>query len=200
MTPETVLPCYVACDESLSMAGHAKAVATAVASFVAGLHHVEAQVNLGMIGFSDSAQVLLPVGPLGVFELPSPPRRSTSITSFRRAFTFLLDTIEADLGRLLARSTTVRRPVVLFVSDGQPTDPATWPSAHAALTDPARPTHPHLLTAGIGDADTATLARIATPSPSLEGPAAAVLYGFSCADCCSLLIPAGRPILNDVHS
>lgn len=200
MTPETILPCYIARDESLSMAGHATAVASVVAAFVAGLRDLSAPVNLGMIGFSESAQVLLPLTPLEAVELPSPPRRSTSITSFRRAFTFLLATIESDLGRLLARSTTVRRPVVLFVTDGQPTDPATWPSAHAALTDPARPTHPHLLTAGIGDADTATLARIATPSPALAGPAAAVLDGFTCADCCSLLIPVGRPILNDVHS
>ncbi|GAA1567768.1 hypothetical protein GCM10009789_21490 [Kribbella sancticallisti] len=193
MAPETVLPCYVACDGSLSMAEHDKAVAGIVASFVGRLHRAAATgsavVRLGLIGFSDSAQVLLPLGPLGVFKLPSAARRGTSITSFRTAFSFLLDTIDSDLGLLLAGSAAVRRPVVLFVSDGQPTDPATWPPAHAALTDPARPTHPHLFTAGVGDADAATLDRIATPSPPPDRRDAAVLDGFTCSTYCSLLIP-----------
>ncbi|MEU4294983.1 VWA domain-containing protein [Kribbella sp. NPDC026596] len=191
MAPETVLPCYVACDESLSMAGHTSTVARVIATFVDGLRGAmdddSARVRLGLIGFSDSAQVLVPLGPLGAFEFPSAPRRSTSITSFRKAFRFLLATVEADINRLLSCSAAVRRPLVLFVSDGQPTDPATWPAAHAELIDPARPTHPHLLTAGIGDADTVTLARIATSSVP-PGPAAAVFDGFTCSSCCSLLV------------
>ncbi|NEA32809.1 VWA domain-containing protein [Streptomyces sp. SID13031] len=192
MAPETVLPFYVACDESLSMAEHEQAVAGIVASFAGSLRRAAgsgpARVRLGLIGFSDSAQVLRPLGPLGVFELPSAPRRGTSITSFRTAFKFLLDTIEADVGQLLAGAVAVRRPVVLFVSDGQPTDPATWPTAHAALTDPARPTHPHLLTVGVGDADAATLQRIATPSPPPACRTAGVIDAFTCSPRCSLLV------------
>lgn len=192
MAPETVLPCYLVCDESLSMRAHARAVSGIVASFIGGLQRsVESGpelVRLGLIGFSDSAQVLRPLGPLGAFELPPAPHRGTSITSFRTAFRFLLETIEADVDQLLVKAIAVRRPVVLFVSDGQPTDPATWPTAHAALTDPARPSHPHLLTVGVGDADAATLQRIATTSSPAAGPSAVDIDGFTCSSRCSLLV------------
>jgi uncharacterized protein YegL len=192
MAPETVLPCYLVCDESLSMRAHARAVSGIVASFIGGLRRAvetgPGSVRLGLIGFSDSAHVLRPLGPLATFELPEASGRGTSITSFRTAFRFLRETIEADIGQLLAGAHTVRRPVVLFISDGQPTDPATWPAAHAALIDPLRPFHPHLLTVGVGDADAATLQRIATSSPpAARGPAVA-MDGFTCSSRCSLLV------------
>lgn len=199
MDSKTVLPCYLACDDSLSMAGHAQAVGGIVASFVESLQHASGtgpdRVRLGLIGFSDSARVLRPLGPLGTFEMPSILGRGTSITSFRTAFRFLLGTIEADVGRLLAGAGVgaVRRPVVLFVSDGQATDPATWQSAHATLVDPARSAHPHLITEGVGDADGATLRRIATRAPATVFRAAEVMDGFSCSVGCSLLVQ--RPVV-----
>jgi uncharacterized protein YegL len=65
--------------------------------------------------------------------------------------------------RALAGDThQVHRPAVFFLSDGQPTDPATWPAAHAALTDPAWSARPNLIAFGVGDADPATIARIGT--------------------------------------
>jgi uncharacterized protein YegL len=196
MPPETILPCYIACDESLSMADHAAAVSSAVSAFLSDLvatAGASTGLHLGIVGFSESAELVRPIGPLGAFDLPVVPRHVTAISSFRRVFRFLLATVDTDVAGLLARPVVVRRPVVLFVSDGQATDPATWPAAHAELVDPARPAHPHLLAIGVGDADTLTLSRIAT-LPSEHGVAA--LDRFTCSTCCSPLVPPARAALH----
>ena len=50
----------------------------------------------------------------------------------------------------------------MLFSDGQPTDPATWPDAFAALTDPAWTARPNMIAVGVGDADPVTMSRIGT--------------------------------------
>lgn len=196
MVDDVVLPCYVSYDESLSMVEHRTSVAGIVDAFVGDLRRARqstfpgVDVHLAMIGFSDAVRVLAPLAPLAVPRLLPPSQWRTSITSFRSVFTSLAEIIDHDLDTLRATSREVRRPVVLFVSDGQPTDPATWPAAYTTLTDPHRPTHPHLLTAGVGDADRATLERIATFQPAGHDHGEIAVRGFTCSERCSLAIPA----------
>jgi hypothetical protein len=89
-----------------------------------------------LIGFSASAQVLVPLCRLSEVAGLS-VLTAGAATNFGAAFTFLRETIERDVEALASRFHRVYRPAVFFMSDGQPTDPATWPAAFAALTDPA---------------------------------------------------------------
>ena len=74
------------------------------------------------------------------------------------------------------------RPAVFFLSDGHPTDPATWPAAYERLVDPDWPPRPNIIAFGIGDADAATIGRIGTFQAFMSqggvSPAAA-LHGFA---------------------
>jgi uncharacterized protein YegL len=83
-------------------------------------------------------------------------------TNFGPAFTLLREAIDRDVRGLKAQRVGVHRPIVFFLSDGQPTDPVTWPAAYAALTDPAWTARPHMIAFGVGDADQDTLCRIGT--------------------------------------
>jgi uncharacterized protein YegL len=97
-------------------------------------------------------------------------------TSFGAAFTVLRRAIERDFVMLTGVGYHVLRPCALFVSDGQPTDPATWPDDYAAVVDRNWPARPDMLAFGVGDADLATIARIGTVSPNPAGLAG--LYEF----------------------
>ena len=199
MIDDAVLPCYLSYDESLSMVKHRTTVAGIIESFVSNLHRARqstfpgVDVHLAMIGFSDDVRVLAPLAPLAVPRLLPPSRWQTSITSFRSVFTSLAGIIDHDVETLCATSREVRRPVVLFISDGQPTDPATWPAAYTTLVDPSRRAHPHLLTVGVGDADAATLGRIATFEPVGHDHGEIAVRGSTCSERCSLAIPAAEP-------
>lgn len=159
-----VLPFYVVCDQSLSMPNHLDALNAGLTELrrAVGVNPVVAdRTRFCLIGFSGSAEVLQPLSPLSeISELAGLPARAE--TNFGAAFTTLRRTIERDIAALAGKSRTVHRPAVFFLSDGQPTDPATWPAAYAALTDPAWSARPDMIAFGIGDADPVTIARIGT--------------------------------------
>jgi uncharacterized protein YegL len=159
-----VLPCYVVCDVSLSMTDHIDELKAGLREF-RGAVHAEASVagllRCCVVGFADTPRVLQPlytVSKLG--ELPE--LEQCAGTNFGPAFTFLRDAIDRDVRVLKTHGLRVHRPIVFFLSDGQPTDPVTWPAAFATLTDPEWPARPHMITFGIGDADQQTLGRIGT--------------------------------------
>jgi uncharacterized protein YegL len=134
-----------------------------------------------LIGFSGEAEVLQPLcRPSDVVDLVDLSTRAA--TSFGEAFTLLRETIEQDVEALKAQSHQVYRPAVFFLSDGHPTDPATWPAAYERLVDPDWPARPNIIAFGIGDADAATIGRIGTFQAFMSrggvSPAAA-LHGFA---------------------
>lgn len=159
-----VLPCYMACDVSLSMTDHIDELNTGLREFRGAVHadaSVAGRVFCSVIGFGERPQViqsLLPMDDLA--ELPEP--RPHAGTNFGPLFTFLRSAIERDVVVLRRHRLRVHRPLVFFLSDGQPTDPVTWPFAHAALTDPEWPRCPRVVTFGLGDADEEALGRIGT--------------------------------------
>ncbi|MGQ0838098.1 vWA domain-containing protein [Actinokineospora sp.] len=161
---ERVLPFYAACDESYSMADHMDTVNAGLRELrraVCTDPAVTGTTRFCLIGFAGSAKVLVPLSRLGdVTEMTGLSARAA--TNFGSAFTLLRDTIERDVATLTAASYQVYQPTVFFLSDGQPTDPALWPAAHARLTDPDWPAHPKIIAFGIGDADAATIGRIGT--------------------------------------
>jgi len=114
-----------------------------------------------LIGFSDSAEILLPLSRHS--EITEICRLTAGAASnFGAVFRLLRDTIARDVDTLNGQGQQVYQPAVFFLSDGQPTDPATWPSAFAALTDPTWSGRPLMIAFGLGDADPATIGRIGT--------------------------------------
>jgi uncharacterized protein YegL len=161
---EQILPFYLVCDESYSMAG---APLQAINDQIPEIFHeiasnptVADKARLGIIGFSGSAEVLLPLADLNdVHELPElAPKGATSYAS---AFTLLRDTIEQDIRRLKADGHIPFRPTVFFLTDGQPTD-SDWVTAHRRLTGKDFGPRPTILAFGFGDVRPETLQAVAT--------------------------------------
>lgn len=162
--PAHILPLYVVCDQSYSMADHMDALNGRLVELLRALRAdpaLAASVRFGLIGFSETARIVVPLAVAG--EGAGQPVATTGAESnFAAAFTLLRHTIQRDVDSLVAASYVVGRPVVCFVSDGQPTDPAMWPSAHAELVDRDWPVRPRLVAVGLGEVDRTTIGRIGT--------------------------------------
>lgn len=198
MRPDQVLPFYVLCDESFSMMDHLDALNEGLRELHRAVRDdpvVAERTRFCLIGFSGSAQVLVPLCRLN--EVTEMSVLTTgAATNFGAAFTFLRQTIERDVHWLATRFRLVYRPAVFFMSDGQPTDPATWPAAFAALTDPSWSARPFLIAFGIGDADPATIGKIGTFRAFISqdgvSPTAA-LHEFARALTTSIVRTGGSP-------
>jgi uncharacterized protein YegL len=158
-----VLPFYLVCDESGSMAGQPL---DAINDSLPKIHSeigsnpvVADKTKFCLIGFSDSAQVLLPMSDLSLIST-IPALQVAGGTNYSSAFDLLYDTIAEDVKQLKANGDQVYRPAVFFLSDGQPGD--NWEGAYKRLTDPNWPFHPNVLAFGFGQIDAATLQHVAT--------------------------------------
>jgi uncharacterized protein YegL len=79
------------------------------------------QVRVAILEFSDRAEIVLPLSDLT--ELRTIPRlHSKGRTAYAPIFRLLSRVIGHDLRLLRARDVVVYRPVVLFITDGEPTD------------------------------------------------------------------------------
>lgn len=161
---EHVLPFYVVCDESYSMVEHLDTLNAGVRD----LHHVATtdrrvagKVRLCLMGFSGAANVLVPLSkPTELTQITGMTAKAA--TNFGAAFALLRETIESDVRAMNTAAHVVYRPVVFFLSDGLPTDPASWRAAHDRLTENSWPARPHIIAFGIGDADAQTIKRVGT--------------------------------------
>ncbi|MEV5811342.1 vWA domain-containing protein [Streptomyces mutabilis] len=156
-----LLPFYMVCDESGSMAGGG---VDAINSALPDLHHeistnpsVADKTRFALVGFSTQASVLQPLADLS--ELTQLPSLSAGgVTSFGAAFRLLKETIEKDVTSLKADGHDVYRPVVFFLSDGIPTDEG-WRTELKELN--AFRYAPKIIAFGISDADAATITEVA---------------------------------------
>ena len=160
---QQVLPFYLVCDESGSMSG---APLQAINDSLPKIHSeigsnpvVADKTKFCLIGFSDTAQVLLPLSDLSTIS-SIPALQVAGGTNYSAAFDLLYDTIAEDVTKLKANGDQVYRPAVFFLSDGQPGD--SWASAYKRVTDPAWSMHPNVLAFGFGQIDAATLQQVAT--------------------------------------
>ncbi|NUV60420.1 VWA domain-containing protein [Streptomyces sp. CAI-85] len=156
-----ILPFYMVCDESGSMAGTG---VDAINSALPDLHQeistnpsVADKTRFALIGFSTQASVLQPLADLS--ELTQLPSLSAGgVTSFGAAFGLLKDTIEKDVAALKADGHDVYRPVVFFLSDGIPTDDG-WRDTLKELNGFRYA--PKIIAFGISDADAAIITEVA---------------------------------------
>ena len=157
--PDRVLPFYVVCDESYSMADHLGVLNAGLRELrrcVVADPVLRGRARFCLIGFAEDARVVVPLARLDEFpDVTGLTARAA--TNFGRVFTTLRQIIERDVRELRTRACEVYQPAVFFLSDGQPTDPAVWQDAYARLVDPGWPSRPKVVAFGIGDADAATI-------------------------------------------
>jgi uncharacterized protein YegL len=124
------------------------------------------KVRFGIVTFADTAQTRLELSELTedlILPTLAPRGRGTSYASALEA---LRTIIPADIALLKGSGYQVHRPTVFFLSDGQPTEKeARWRERLDGLRDPAFRERPNILAFGVGDADPAVIAQVAT-SPS----------------------------------
>src|SRR5262245_26687201 len=160
---EAIVPFYIVCDESSSMTGNG-----GIDAINQGLPELHATIaadplvsdkcRMGLISFSQSADVLMPISRLSdVASMPGMTGRS--VTSYASAFALLRTVIDDDITSLKAQGYRVYRPVAFFISDGAPTD--NWRPAYEALTR-NNPQAPHIIAFGVGDADRDVMAKVGT--------------------------------------
>lgn len=159
---QQVLPFYLVCDESGSMAGEINTLNNALADLhqEIGLNPVVSdKTQFSIIGFSDNAEVLLEMSDLSqVTALPVLAVKGG--TNFAAAFRALKEQIELDVARLKAAGNKVYRPVVFFLTDGHATND--WKREWDELTVKEFTYRPNIVAFGIGQADAATISAIAT--------------------------------------
>jgi uncharacterized protein YegL len=161
---EQVLPFYLVCDESASMTG---APIDAINQSLPELHEeistnpvVADKTRFSLIGFSDTAEVILELADLSDVEsMPGVAAKAT--TSYGAAFRLLRQQIEKDVAMLKSDGHRVFRPVVFFLSDGQPTD-TDWRDAFAELTEESFSMRPNIVAFGLGDVHEDTVRSVAT--------------------------------------
>lgn len=161
-----ILPFYLVCDESYSMAG---AAIQAMNDALPELHNeigtnpvVCDKTRFSILTFSNDAQVLQPLADLSqISQLPELSPKGG--TSFAAAFRLLRTEIEQDVAALKNEGHRVFRPAVFFLTDGYPTEPeAAWEAEFQVLTDPTVNSRPNIIAFGIGDADPRVIAKIGT--------------------------------------
>jgi uncharacterized protein YegL len=118
--------------------------------------------RIGVIGFGTGARVLLPLCDVALIdELPA--LRPGGLTSYAAAFTLLRTIVDDDIAQLRGDAYRVWRPLVFFVSDGEPTDSAAdWHAARNALVAPDFAGRPDIVAFAVGEASPATMATVAT--------------------------------------
>jgi uncharacterized protein YegL len=153
---------YIVADVSYSM--HESGALAAANALLREVHDaitaepiIADLVKLGIVDFSDTAQVLLHLGDLrDVTTIPALKERGG--TSYAAAFSTLRQEIERDITTLKGDNYKVFRPAVFFITDGQPTDnPATLQAAFADLTDKDFKYRPNIIPFGVGDATKASV-------------------------------------------
>ncbi|MCG8921835.1 hypothetical protein [Lentzea sp. CC55] len=160
MVPE-VLPCYVVCDVSSSMSDHIDEVNAGMREFRGAVHadrRASAQVRLCVVAFAESPLVVRPLSP-ALDPAETVRSRQEPGSDFGSALTLVRTVIERDVHALKQERVRVRRPLLFFVSDGRPTDPA-WSAALDRLA--ATASCPEMIAFGLGAVDRPTLGRIGT--------------------------------------
>jgi len=118
------------------------------------------RIRIGVISFSDTAQVLLPLSKMtDVVDFPGLVVKGG--TNYRNAFTCLKNTIQTDMVDLQKGGAKMCRPIVLFMTDGEPTD-TNWKEAHAQVADKTWSFSPHIISFGLSGSQADTIREVAT--------------------------------------
>ena len=158
------MPLYIVCDESQSMGALGMDACSAalpkIHAAIAADPIVNDKIRIGVISFSDTAQVLLPLSKMtDVVDFPGLVAKGG--TNYGNAFTLLKNTIQTDMVDLQKSGAKVDGPIVMFITGSEPTD-TNWKDAHAQLADKTWTFSPHIISFGVGGAQADTIREVAT--------------------------------------
>jgi uncharacterized protein YegL len=163
-----VLPIYFVGDESYSMEGdpisQLNEALMKLRDAAAKSPVVGEKARFGIVTFAGDALCRLELGPLtDDMEMPAVACRDGG-TSYRSVFADLRHRLPGDVATLKADGYRVRRPLVFFLSDGQPTDhpESAWREPLEELKASAFRERPHILAFGIGEAQGDTIKAVAS--------------------------------------
>ena len=159
-----VLPFYVVCDESSSMAGESiDAVNQGIGELFRTIHMdpiLDERIRVGIVTFNDTARVLLPLTrPSDVANTPGCVASGSS--SYASVFRLLKTQIESDVPALKSDGFRVHRPMIFFISDGSPNS-EDWQTAYAELTDQSFAFRPNIVSFGVAGAPASVIKEVST--------------------------------------
>ena len=157
-----VLPFYIVCDESSSMAGASiQAVNDGIVELFDEINAdpiVDAKVRVGIVAFNDTARVLFPLTQLSdVTQIPVCVARGSP--SYAAAFRLLKTQLETDVSSL-RQQFNVHRPCVFFMSDGAPNN-ENWRDELNKLVDANFKFSPNIVSFGVAGAEKTVIAEVA---------------------------------------
>lgn len=160
---QIVMPFYVLCDISGSMAHDVAELTAGLGALHRGLLAeplINDLVMMSVITFNDSART---VAPLAAPEDMTPPALPgpVGLTNYSAAFREYHQAFEADKARLKAEGKRVYRPCVYFLTDGEPTDHNYLQTFQALMTHHNNAAYPYFCAFGFRDARAATLEALA---------------------------------------
>ena len=147
MRGDTIAPIYFLCDESGSMDanGGIDAINSALQEMhaaIAGDPLVSDKFRIGLLTFSDVAEELLPLSKMSdVVSMPGCVAKMLS--NYGEAFNFLESVISRDIESMKNQGLLPFRPVVFFVSDGNPTD--SWQLSYVDAVSKKNSKWPHFI-------------------------------------------------------
>jgi uncharacterized protein YegL len=156
-----IVPVYLVIDVSASMVNAIPEVNEAIRSAVSLLESeplATERVRLSVISFSDTAEVVLPLTRADHIQAP-PVLNTQSGTSYGPVLQILRETIAIDVDRLKDDGCRVARPIIFFLTDGQPMDKWWLVELKALIDSKYRPT---LVAFGVGAADPQVLVQVAS--------------------------------------
>ena len=165
-THDPILPFYILCDESASMAYNGgidsinKALPDLHATIAADPLSNE-RARICVIAFADDVEVLVPLAQVTDIDM-MPGVQERGASNYGKVFRMLKALISQDIANLRADGYQVLRPAVFFISDGEPSD-FDWQESHSKLTDRASNPHaPNIIAFGVDSADAKTIAGVGT--------------------------------------
>jgi uncharacterized protein YegL len=166
---QVVMPFYLVCDVSGSMSRDMPALNEGIRKLrraIVGQPQVDDVAQIGIITFSTTAQVVLPLAQMSEEQMPK--LVSQAATNYGAAFRLLAQTIQQDVAQLKAQRLKVYRPCAYFLTDGLPTD-GSWLQTFASTLTYDKATgsgmkgHPLFIPFGFRDASEDVLNKLAYP-------------------------------------
>ena len=166
---QIVMPFYLLCDVSASMTNDMPALNEGIRRLrraIVAQPQVDDVAQIGIIEFSCTARVVLPLSQMSEEQMPT--LRAQATTDYGAAFRLLAQTIQQDIARLKAQRLRVYRPCAYFLTDGLPTD-SSWLQTFASTLTYDRATgtgmtgHPLFIPFGFRAASADVLNKLAYP-------------------------------------
>ena len=158
-----VLPFYIVCDESSSMAGAAiHAVNDGIVELFDRINEdpvIDAKVRVGIVAFNETARLLLPLTQLSnVAQIPVcvASEREANYGNLFRLLDFLL---HRDV-RGLMKNSNVQNPLIFFMTAGRPADIG-WSTARSKFLASCARLRPNILSFGVAGAEKSVIAELA---------------------------------------